>query len=178
MELEDITIEEIKPFFNSLTVETETFTPEADLILSVAVFTKGVRIDGKLAGIGGLGKSFGYFLTAFMIVKSEHQGKGVGSTIYKTIINYARKKGHYFIFSQVAHGNTSAYIMNTKAGQRILYDDGTLYWMACPLNKVGEFLVRYILPIIFMAYLSPPGKPLRLLHQWETSLRILRMRHQ
>lgn len=169
MELEGVKIEEIRPFFASLTVETATLPVSADLLLGVCIYMKGVKIDNKLVGLGGLGKSFGYFLTSFHVVKSEYQGRGIGGEIFKAIIKYAKKKKYCFIFSQVAHGNTSAFAMNAKAGQRVLYDDGVLYWLACPLNKVGEIMVGYILPVIFMVYLSPLGKPLRLFHQWEQS---------
>ena len=164
MELEDIKLEEIKPFFDSLAEETEHFEVSGDRILNSAAFIKGVRVDNELAGMGGLTKSYGYFLSSFNVVRSEFQRRGLSNEILKGIVKFARKKRRSFFLTQVEYGNFPSLIMVQKQGYRISYDDGKDYWMFFPLNKVGEIIGQYFLPFIFMIYLSPIGKPLRLLH--------------
>lgn len=164
MELEDINLEEIKPFLDSLTVETKYFTASAKRIIDSAVFLKGARVDNKLAGIGGLTKSYGCFLSSFHVFKSGFQRRGLDDEITRSIVRFAKKKRCSFFLAQVRRENITSVFMTQKQGYRISYDDGDMYWMFFPLNKVGEIIGKYVLPLVFMIYLSPVGKPLRLLH--------------
>ena len=165
MELEDIKLEEIKPFFDSLTVEeAEYFTASARQIINSAVFIKGARVDDKLAGIGGLTKSYGFFLTSFHVIKSGYQRRGLDDEITRSIVKFARKRRCSFFLAQVRRENIASIFMTQRQGYRISYDDGDMYWMFLPLDKVGEIIGKYFLPLVFMIFLSPMGKPLRLLH--------------
>ena len=167
MELEDIKLEEIKPFFDSLTLEREYFPASADRVLNTAVFIKGVRVDNKLAGIGGLTKSYGYFLSSFHVVRLQFQGRAsseISDEITGSIVEFARKSRRSFFLAQVKKGNIPCLVMTHRQGFKISYASDDMFWMFFPLNKVGETIGKYFLPLIFMIYLSPIGKPLRLLH--------------
>ena len=156
MELEDIKIVEIRPFFDLLTVESEYFKFSVDRILNTAAFVKGVRRDGQLAGVGGLIKSFGLVLLSFHMVKSDFQRRGIGNEITKVIIAFAKRKGRSLFLGTVKKGNTSSIIMTKKQGYIIFYEDSDKYWMLFPLNKKGKIIGRF-LPLVVRLYLSPIG---------------------
>jgi len=154
MRLQNVALEEIKPFIDSLTV-WKYFKQPLDIVLN-AEFITGVRIDNRLAGIGGITISYRIFPLCFYIVKSEFQRKGVGYEIAQEIISFARNK-HSFLALTVSKENTAALKLYHKTGFRIAYKQGNSYWMFFPLNKRGEIIGRF-LPLIIRVYLSPLGK--------------------
>lgn len=153
MKLQNVALEEIKPFIDSLTV-WKYFKQPLDIVLN-AEFITGVRIDNSLAGIGGITISYRIFPLCFYIVKSEFQRKGVGYEIAQEIINFARNK-YSFLMLTVSKENTPAVNLYHKSGFRIIYRLDDIYWMFFPLNKRGEIIGRF-LPLIIRLYLSPLG---------------------
>lgn len=156
MKLEDITLEEVKPFFNSLTVEFRYFVAPVEEILDKAVFIKGVRINNELAGIGGITLSYRFFPLLFWVVKSEFQKKGIGYQLSENIINFARNR-YSFLLLHVMKENVPAVKLYQKTGFRTCYEAGDRYRMYLPLNRKGSIICRF-LPLIYAVYLSPLGK--------------------
>ncbi|MBT9151418.1 MAG: hypothetical protein DDT40_01611 [candidate division WS2 bacterium] len=140
MELDGIELEEIKPFYDSLAVEKDQLRFPLEEILK-SKFIKGVRVDGKLAGIGGITLSYRLFPFCFWVVKSEFQRKGVGYEIAQGIISFARDK-HSFLMLTASKGNTPAINLYRKSGFRIIYRLDDIYWMFFPLNKRGGIIGR------------------------------------
>lgn len=158
MKLENIATEEIKPFFDSLTVEEKFFEQPLDIVLN-AEFVTGVRSNNRLAGIGGITISYRIFPLCFYIVKSEFQGKGLGYEISQKIINFAIDR-YSFLLLVVNKVNTPALKLYHKSGFRIIHEHDDSYWMILSLNKRGEIISKF-LPAIIRVYLSPVGSPLR-----------------
>lgn len=158
MKLENIAAEEIKPFFDSLTVEEKFFEQPLDIVLN-AEFVTGVRSNSRLAGMGGITISYRIFPLCFYIVKSEFQGNGFGYEISQKIINFAIKR-YSFLLLVVNKVNTPALKLYHKSGFRIIYGHDDSYWMFLPLGKRGEIINKF-LPSIIGIYLSPIGYPLR-----------------
>lgn len=162
MKLENIALEEIKPFIDSLTVEEKHFGQPLDIVLN-AEFVIGVRINNSLAGIGGITISYQTFPLCFYIVKSEFQRKGIGYKISQQIISFAKNK-YNFLTLTVNKKNTPALKLYHKSGFRIAYELENSYWMFFPLNKRGEIIGRF-LPLIIRIYLSPLGNLPRLIRR-------------
>lgn len=161
MELEDIDLEEIEPFFNSLSEEYKYFRFTGKQLLNISAFVKGVRIDNELAGIGGLTKSRGYFLFSFHVVKSEFQRRGLHIKITTSLAEFARRKKHCLFLAQIDKGNIASLMAGKKEGYKVFYDDGDKDWLYFPLNKLGEIIGKYCLPLLLKIYLSITGSLLR-----------------
>jgi GNAT superfamily N-acetyltransferase len=161
MQLDNLAFEEIGPFCNSLTVEKKYVTQPHEMALR-AEFVTGVRINGELAGIGGLSRYYLLFPVSFYIVKAEFQRKGVGSQLMKNIIAYAAGMGYNYILSTINTENTPAVIMHLRGGYKTLYESGNEYRMGLPLNRKGRIVCKF-LPLIFSI-----GFPVRGALRWLT----------
>ena len=157
MKLENVTLEEVRSFLNSLTVEEKYFPCLRDAVMS-AEFITGVRINNELAGIGGITLSCRFFPLPFWVVKSEFQKKGIGYQLSENIIDFARNR-YSFLLLHVMKENIPAVKLYQKTGFRTCYEAGDRYRMYLPLNRKGSIMCRF-LPLIYMVYLSPLGKVL------------------
>jgi len=165
MELEGICFEEIKPFCDSLTIEKENFNPLRYALN--AEFVVGVRMDGNLAGLGGIVQSYNYFHSCFWVVKSEFQGREVGYEISQRIIDFAQRRKYNFLILSTLKKLTPAINLYIKSGFRICYEKGDSYWMCLALNKKGSFICKF-LPLIIRLYLSPLGNVPRFIRRLST----------
>jgi SAM-dependent methyltransferase len=163
MKLENITLEEMKSFINSLTVEKKYFKQPFDIVLN-AEFITGVRSASNLAGVGGITISYRIFPFCFCIVKSEFQGKGIAHEISQQIISVARNR-YDFLALTVNKKNAPALKLYHREGFRIAYEQEHSYWMFLPLNKRGEIIGRFLLPLIIRIYLSPLRNFLRFIRR-------------
>lgn len=165
IELEDIKLEEVKPFFDSLTAEeTEYFGVSVEQILNTSAYIKGMRVDNKLAGIGGLRKSRGSLLFSFYMVKSEFQRRGIGNKFTEAFVQFAREKRRSFFLATVAKGNTAMIVMTQRQGYKIVYEADDTYWMFLPVTKRGQIIARFVPPLLRILF-SPIGKPFRFISQ-------------
>ena len=162
MKLENIALEEIRPFVDSLTVEEKYFEQPLDILLN-AEFVTGVRLADNLAGIGGITISYRIFPLCFYIVRSEFQGKGIGYEISRKIIRFAKTR-YSFLLLVTHKANISALKLYHKSGFRIVYKRGDSYWMFLPLNKRGGIIGK-LLPLIIGIDLSPIGDIARLIRR-------------
>ncbi len=156
MELDNIAYDELEPFLNS--IPEERFTLPLALYLK-AEFLTGVRIDGELAGIGGLVPAYRFSHFPIYTVKPEFRGKGIGTQLAEKVINYARRKGYSFFLTVVEKENEPSLIILKQQGYKMVRETDREYDMALLLNKRGEIIYKF-LPLILRCFFDPLGKVL------------------
>ncbi|MCK4347939.1 MAG: GNAT family N-acetyltransferase [Thermoplasmatales archaeon] len=152
LELQDITPQELKSFIEAY-FSGNVFAEE---LQREAIFIKGVRIGNKLAGIGGLLMHYHFFPFSFYFVKPEFRGRGVGNELTNSIVKFAKKKRFCLFFAVVSKNNTPSIIMHQRRGHMIFYTTDKYYFMLFPLNKAGEIMGKYFMPVIANIYLLLP----------------------
>lgn len=156
MELEDVTLEQVKAFMDSLTVERRYLPLPVDYVRR-AEYIHGIWLDGQLAAISGLARSRRPRLFplrfSFMIVKSDFQRRGLSYKLMERKCEWARGKGlsHFIALSYKA--NVARRELAHRGNRQIFYDSGEVYWMIIALNRRGEALA--ILLRIVMLGLAP-----------------------
>jgi len=156
MELQNIKIEEIEPFFNSLTHEKELMRLPLKGILS-SEFITGVRVNDKLAGIAGIVKTQPLIPSCYFVVKSEYQGKGVGSKLGRDVLEYAKGNYSYLtLYTMETKKYEPARHLYNKLGFRTfypfyrkrIYQKLNQCWMCLYFNRKGEVICKF-LPLIY-----------------------------
>jgi GNAT superfamily N-acetyltransferase len=146
--LQNITIEELELFWNQLSAEKKYLSNPLSRNLAFAL---GIRQNNQIVGIGGLKRYCGIFYFSFGIVKTEFQGKGLGSAIYNETFKYARSKSYPVILNSTNIGNIASLKASHKQGFKILHQSNSYCRMGVPLNTFGKIVI-VILPILFSCY--------------------------
>jgi len=157
MKFENVKPNEIREFCNSLSVEKKYFDPFE--MATKSEFIVGVRCNDKLAGIGGLIKSYGFVPVLWIVVKQQFQRRGIGTEILQRIIAYAMKNYSFLILS-TRKEIKAAFNLYLKNGFRISYAEDDTYWMHRSFNKRGENickLLSHIYKIYCLVYNTPVG---------------------
>jgi GNAT superfamily N-acetyltransferase len=158
MELQDVKIDEISPFFNSLGREREMVMMTAEAVMACN-FVAGARSQGELAGLTGIRTQYGFIPSLFIVVKKKYQGLGLGNKLLEKNISYARKKYNFLSLDtwQQPEYDAAQHIY-IKHGFRPVYKKGNHLWMCIPFNKRGNMvrnflpLIYTVLPVIFALY--------------------------
>ncbi len=147
MQLEDIALEEIEPFLNSLGKEREELGIPLDHLLA-ADYVCGVRVNGNLAGLGGYVKSFRFIPSSFDVVAPQYQGRGLGHTLFEKHLRFARKHYSYAVTS-IGNLEThpAAVVLCHSHGLRSLYK-GSFY---ISFNARGKLLCK-LLSFVYAGY--------------------------
>jgi len=156
MELRNIKIDEIEPFFDSLTREKELMRLPLKGILS-SDFITGVRVNDKLAGIAGIVKTQPLIPSCFFLVKDEYQGKGFGSKLGRDVLEYAKGNYNYLtLYTMETKEYEPARHLYNKLGFRTfypfyrkrIYQKLNQCWMCLYFNGKGKVICTF-LPIIY-----------------------------
>jgi GNAT superfamily N-acetyltransferase len=160
LELENITCEEIEPFFNSLgKEEKELLGIPLDYVLS-ADFICGVRLNNVLAGITGYIKSYRLIPSSFDVVASQFQGKGLGNELHQKRLEFARK--HYsFAVSSIGkpEEHQASLHLYHKYGLKDFYRRADSIWLCISFNQRGKVICK-LLPLIYFVFGSVNRLPL------------------
>ena len=114
-------------------------------------FVAGVRVNGNIAGVGGLNKRLGIFPFSFYIVKPEFRRRGISRELTRMIVDYTKqRRGNYFL-SSFRIENTISMAMEIKYGYRIVYKSANYYKSCYPVNTRGNVICR-ILPLLYKIY--------------------------
>lgn len=148
MELESVTIEEVKAFIDSLTVERRFLRPDFGDCLAATEYLAGVRLDGELAAVCGIRRSRRFsrvgFRFPFVAVRSDFQGRGIATVVAEGIEACARERGWSFLLGSDMEGNTRGRILARKHGYRVFYDSGEMCLRILPLNRRGKVLAAVL----------------------------------
>ena len=79
----------VECFYDSLVRDERVISLQAILVADFIIIE---RIDNKLAGIGGVRKSYGLIPSLFLVVKSKFSRKGIGNKIMESVIEFARER--------------------------------------------------------------------------------------
>ena len=155
MRLQNLDLDEIGPFYESLISEKEHLDNAFEGTLE---FVTGIRVDNRLVAIGGLRRRFRVFRFAFRVIRTEFQRRGLSKQLKSDIDIYARERGYSFYMSSVKKENTRALDIFPKQGARIVYKGGTQYVLGWPLNRKGECILA-LMPMICRVFFA--GRALR-----------------
>lgn len=148
MELQDIKLEEIAPFFDSLGHEKELVMMNAAAAMT-SRFIAGARAGDDLAGITGIRISYGFLPALFIVVKSKYQGMNLGNQLMEKNLDFARRHYSYLTLSTEKNDEYNAALhLYQKHGFKHLYRRGNRYWMYISFNGKGEMICR-LLPLVF-----------------------------
>ena len=132
-------------FFNTLTIEKETFAITLHNILQ----SKWIVLkeeEGKVIAAAGIRNNN----TFFIVVKNEYQNQGIGQELTKEAIRQAIKRNYSHITLNVLYSNTKAIHIFQRRGFTPLFqwsNEGERFvFMTLPLNWRGK-LARSILLI-------------------------------
>jgi GNAT superfamily N-acetyltransferase len=152
MELENISYEQIQPFFDSLgKEEKELLGIPLNYVLS-ADYICGVKVGDELAGIGGYIKSYRFVPSSFDVVASKFQGKGIGNELHKRRLEFARKHYSYAV-SSVGNPETHQASLHLyyKHGSKCFYKKGNTIWLCISFNQKGKIICK-VLPFIYSTF--------------------------
>ena len=149
-EISEIHGEEIISFLDSLNEEREEFKLSKEDILKSELLISEI-VKGEIVGIAGIRRHFG--IPMFLIVvKSEFQGRHIGSSLAEKLIEIAKHEYLYILLS-VSKNNERAICLYKKRGYKMICEIPEAYYMFCPLAKRGEILfwiLRFCIPIGMM----------------------------
>jgi ribosomal protein S18 acetylase RimI-like enzyme len=114
-------------------------------------FVAGVRVDGIIAGIGGINRRLGFLPFVFYIVKPEFRRRGLSGELTKMIITYIKQRHGSYILSSSRIDNTNSLKVHKKYGYREVYKSINYYKLCYPVNIRGEILCR-IMPLLYKIY--------------------------
>jgi GNAT superfamily N-acetyltransferase len=139
VELDNITLEEVKRFIWSLTSdETKYYDIQSDKVLDSLIYIKGIKINGELAGIGGIAKWYYFLPHAFYMVKAQYQGIGIGGKLVDANVVYARN--NLSILLNVSDkANIKAVKLVAHRGFKIAGQDKYKNYCYYPLGKLDWF---------------------------------------
>lgn len=145
MRLQNLDLDEIGPFYESLTSEKQYIENPLEFPLE---FVVGVRVDGELVGIGGLKRHFRLAHFIFFVVKAEFQRRGFASEIMDEILRYARHKRYSLVLSTSNKENPGSVAIFHKCNFRKLHEKGNLWrWGLC-FDRKGRVMLKFM-PIAF-----------------------------
>src|SRR4030042_3034953 len=148
MELQDVELREISPFFNSLGREKDLVMMTVDSVMACN-FVAGVRSNNELAGLTGIRLQYGFIPSLFIVVKEKHQGTGVGDKLLKKNISYARKKYNFLTLATWEKREYKAALhLYRRHGFKLFYKRGPHLRMCIFFNRKGE-IARKLLPLIY-----------------------------
>lgn len=143
---------EIVTFLRSLRDEKASFILTIDKTLK-AQMVVGERIGNQLAGIAGVRK-WGGIPILFIVVKSEFQGKHIGTRLLKKLKCMAKQRYHFMVLT-VNKKNEVAIRLFLKGGFRICGENDTFIFMVLPLTRIGQvslWLLKAVFPIAYILY--------------------------
>lgn len=164
MDLNDIKLKEIEPFFDSLGEEIELLQMTAKEVL-VADFVTGVRYEEELAGIAGYRLWCGFVPNSFDVVASRFQGKGFGNQLEKQRLAYA--KIHYsYIISIISdpENHQSSLYLGLKYGMKKFREKRDTVYLCISFNTRGRiicWLLPFAYPLIPYLYEVVTGRVFR-----------------
>jgi GNAT superfamily N-acetyltransferase len=148
----------IRAFYNSLTIEKETFQDDSTIngwpVFPKARFLIVAMSSGKIIGVAGLKKNS----YTFTVIKKEFQGQGLGQMMFKIRRREIDKLGIKKIRSKTF--NPVALHILKKEGYRELYTlktvkaDETIkveYYLELPLSNMTRFTFPFR-KIIYVLY--------------------------
>lgn len=163
MELQDVDIQEIAPFFRSLGAEKDLVQMSVEGVLN-AEFLAGARVDNNLAGICGIMKRFLSTPELFIVVKFQYQKRGLGNEIMQKLISFAKRK--YCFLTLTTHRSKEyapAVSLYRKNNFKCFNCSSNRYFMCLPFTLKGKILCP-LLSLIYVINFSPLGKILRYLY--------------
>lgn len=164
IELTGITTKEINSFYNSPDVKDRRFYLRAHEDTLKADYVSAIRIDGEVAGIGGLVHSTVPFVyMRISIMKPKYQGQGLAKQLAKNDVKYMReKKKGYILLGLPSIDNAISVKICLKVGYRICGKFDSYYMMICPVRRVRDKCVEVVLRLVCLIYPTPIGLPVRL----------------
>jgi ribosomal protein S18 acetylase RimI-like enzyme len=141
---------EIISFLDSLNEEKEQFKISNEEVLESELMICE-KVEGKIAGIAGIRRRFGVPLF-LIVVKSEFQGKHIGSSLMERLNEIIREKYSYLVLT-VSKNNEHALYLYKKFGYKKLGEIPEAYYMFCPLTKRGQiffWILKFGFPLILI----------------------------
>ena len=142
---------EIISFLDSLKEEKEEFKLSNKEVLESELII-GEKVEGKIVGIAGIRRRFGVPMF-LIVVKSEFQGKHIGSSLIERLNEIIKEKYSYEILS-VSKNNEHALYLYKKFGYKILGEiPEAYYYMFCPLTKRGKmffWILKFGFPLVMI----------------------------
>jgi len=155
LELQDIALEEITPFFDSLGREKELAMINAESVMSSSFIT-GTKAGGDLTGITGIRITYKFIPDLFIVVKEKYQGMKFGDELMEKNLRFAEENYDFLTLSTYRKEEYQAPLhLYNKHGFKDLYRKGNHVWMYIPFNRKGRIICRllpFILPVL--PYLS------------------------
>jgi len=111
--------EKVINFYDSLSVEKQTFMLSLDEILN-SLFIVILLFDDSVLGLSGIRKKYGFPLF-YIVVKEENQGKGYGKTLIKILFKICRIYKLFFILLTVKTDNFRAIGLYEKYGFKKIF---------------------------------------------------------
>lgn len=153
MQLDGITLEEVRSFIGTLTnTEREYYSDiDANSICRRAVYIVGVKKENVLMGIGGIISVHGVAYNAFYVVKTAYQSRGVGTQIATAYRHFARVAKLPLLLLIVSGDNTPAMKILKKLGGKMscVYNDKQYSYIA---KGVYGNILGWLLPVIIPLY--------------------------
>lgn len=151
MELYDVELSEIVPFFDSIGRDKDLVMIDAESVMTCK-FVAGIRINNELAGLTGIRMRYRFIPNLFIVVKAKYQGMGLGSKLLEKDMSFAHKK---YSFLTLATRDTKEYEaalhLYKKHGFKIFHKDGHHIRMYIHFNKKGEIASR-LAALVYLAH--------------------------
>jgi RimJ/RimL family protein N-acetyltransferase len=145
---------EVKNFIYSLTEDEKTFYDiQKDKVLESLIYIKGVRVDDKLVGIGGIARWYYIFPHAFYMVKTGYQGQGIGGILVDSNVIFA-KNNLKILLNVSDKANIRAVKLVAHRGFKVVGSDKFKNYCYFPLGCCDWFakLVIKVRTICFKRY--------------------------
>lgn len=150
MELQDVAIQEIEPFFRSLGAEKDLVQMSVEGVLN-ADFLAGARVDNNLAGIGGIMKRFLSTPELFIVVKFHYQKGGLGNEIMQKLISFAKRRYSFLTLTTLKSKEYApAVSLYRKNNFKCVNYTSNRYFMYLPFTLKGKILCQ-LLALIYIS---------------------------
>lgn len=147
MELQNIELWEIAPFFDSLGREKELVMMNSDSVMASS-FIAGIRVDNELAGVTGIRIIYKFIPDLFIVVKEKYQGLHLSNNLMEKNLNFARENYDFLTLSTYLRKDYEAALhLYEKYGFKYLRRQGEHYWMHISFNRKGEIACK-LLPLL------------------------------
>ncbi len=106
-------------------------------------------VDNEVAGMVGILPRKG-FMSVYIVVKKEFQGKGIARNLSNVLIKEARRKYH-ILLAVIGLGNDISLHLHQSIGYELIGERNNFYYTFLPLDSIGRIiisLIKSIFPVI------------------------------
>ena len=150
MELHNIELSEIAPFFDSIGQDKELVMMDAKSAMA-SRFVTGIRSNNELVGLAGIRMRYGLIPSLFIVVKVEYRRTGLGSKLLEKCLPFAQENyGYLTLATRDTKEYEPALRLYKKYGFQIFRKSGHHIRMCVFFNKKGKIASKFLPYVYFL----------------------------